>query len=65
MTLGIAGKGAALRTTDTVATITEAARLAGMLGTTQYWTPAIHVGAFNLPPYIARHLPETSRSISS
>ena len=26
---------------------------AGVLGTTRYWTPAIHVGAFNLPPYVA------------
>ena len=26
---------------------------AGILGTTRYWTPAIHAGAFNLPPYIA------------
>ena len=57
MTLGIAGKGTALRTADTVAAIAEAADRAGILGTTRYWTPAIHVGAFNLPPYIARHLP--------
>ena len=26
-------------------------------GRRRYWTPEIHVGAFNLPPYIARHLP--------
>ena len=25
---------------------------------TRYWTPEIHVGAFNLPPYIAEHLPQ-------
>ena len=63
MTLGIAGKGAALTTARTVAGITEAARLAGVLGTTQYWTPAIHLGAFNLPPCIARHLPEPGRPV--
>jgi spermidine synthase len=33
------------------------AHAAGILGTTRYWTPEIHVGAFNLPPYIADHLP--------
>jgi spermidine synthase len=33
------------------------AEAAGILGTTRYWTPEIHVGAFNLPPYIAEHLP--------
>jgi spermidine synthase len=33
------------------------AQAAGVLGTTRYWTPEIHVGAFNLPPYIAEHLP--------
>ncbi|MGH7044532.1 MAG: polyamine aminopropyltransferase, partial [Acetobacteraceae bacterium] len=32
-------------------------QVAGILGTTQYWTPEIHAAAFRLPPYIARHLP--------
>jgi spermidine synthase len=27
------------------------------LGATRYWTPEIHTGAFNLPPYIAESLP--------
>ena len=56
MTLGWAGKDASL-TALPVATIEERAKAAGLLGTTQYWTPDIHVGAFHLPPYIARHLP--------
>ena len=33
------------------------AEAAGMLGLTRYWTPEIQAGAFNLPPYIAEHLP--------
>ncbi len=37
------------------------AAAAGILGTTRYWTPEIHVGAFNLPPYISRELPEGHR----
>ena len=56
MTLGWAAKDASLAATP-VATIRARARQAGLLGTTQYWTPEIHTGAFNLPPYIARHLP--------
>ena len=56
MTLGWAGKDKSL-TSLTVETIRARAAAAGILGTTQYWTPEIHVGAFNLPPYIARHLP--------
>lgn len=56
MTLGWSAKDATL--TKTLAeTIRERAAAAGILGTTQYWTPEIHAGAFNLPPYIARHLP--------
>ncbi len=57
MTLGIAGKGPILQTKRSATTIAEAADRAGILGTTRYWTPDIHVGAFNLPPYIAEHLP--------
>jgi spermidine synthase len=56
MTLGWAAKDAAL-TGLSVAEIGARARAAGVLGTTRYWTPEIHAGAFNLPPYIARHLP--------
>jgi spermidine synthase len=57
MTLGWAAKDASLAATP-VETIRQRAREAGLLGNTQYWTPEIHTGAFNLPPYIARHLPK-------
>jgi spermidine synthase len=56
MTLGWAAKDAGL-TTVPVDTIRERAEGAGVLGTTQYWTPEIHCAAFHLPPYIGRHLP--------
>jgi spermidine synthase len=56
MTLGWAAKDASLAATP-VPTIRDRAREAGILGTTRYWTPEIHTGAFNLPPYIAQHLP--------
>ncbi len=32
------------------------AEQAGVLGTTRYWTPDVHVAAFKLPPYIAELL---------
>ncbi len=54
MTLGWAGKDPS-QTSLAVETIR--ARAAEIEGTTQYWTPEIHVGSFHLPPYIARHLP--------
>jgi spermidine synthase len=56
MTLGWAAKDASLAATP-VDVIRARAREAGIVGATQYWTPEIHTGAFNLPPYIARHLP--------
>ena len=56
MTLGWAAKDASLAVTP-VETIRDRAERACILGSTEYWTPEIHVGAFNLPPYIARHLP--------
>ena len=56
MTLGWAGKDASL-TAHTAATIEARAREAGILGTTEYWSPEIHAAAFHLPPYIAKHLP--------
>ena len=55
MTLGWAAKDVSLAATP-VATLRQRAASGGILGTTQYWTPEIHAGAFNLPPYIARHL---------
>ena len=42
-----------------VPTIRDRAAAAGILGTTQYWTPELHVGAFHLPPYIAQCLPRS------
>ncbi len=59
MTLGWAAKDARLRVA-TVGEIRERAQVAGILGHTRYWTPEIHRGAFNLPPYIAEHLPRTA-----
>jgi spermidine synthase len=56
MTLGWAAKDAFLAATP-LETIRARAAEAGILGTTNYWTPEIHAGAFNLPPYITRHLP--------
>ncbi len=56
MTLGWAAKDASLAATP-IEMIRGRAAEAGILGATEYWTPEIHVGAFNLPPYIARRLP--------
>ena len=56
MTLGWAAKDQEL-VRASVAEIRARAEAAGILGTTRYWTPEIHVGAFHLPPYIAEHLP--------
>jgi len=56
MTLGWAAKSETLETRD-IARIAERAHAAGILGSTRYWTPEIHAGSFNLPPYIAQHLP--------
>jgi spermidine synthase len=56
MTLGWAAKDASLAATPADVIRVRAER-AGISGTTQYWTPKIHTGAFDLPPYIARHLP--------
>jgi len=56
MTLGFAAKQPGLDALD-AATIRARAKDAGLLGTTRYWTPEVHVAAFWLPPYIACHLP--------
>jgi spermidine synthase len=56
MTLGWAAKDGGLTAVPT-AEIRRRAEEAGILGTTRYWTPEIHTGAFNLPPYIDQHLP--------
>ena len=56
MAMGFAAKTAGL---DRVATATLKSRAAeaGVLGTTRYWSPEVHAAAFQLPPYISRHLP--------
>lgn len=59
MTLGIASKGSDPTQQDVTA-VKARAEQSGVLGNTQYWTPEIHVGSFNLPPYIAKHLPSGS-----
>ena len=55
MTLGWAAKDPSLVRVG-VEEIRARAAASGILGTTRYWTPEIHAGAFNLPPYIAQHL---------
>ena len=57
MTLGFAAKDASLLHVP-VEEVRSRAQAAGILGSTRYWTPEVHVGAFNLPPYIAQHLPQ-------
>lgn len=56
MTLGWAAKQAGLRDIAR-AELTRRAEAAGILGTTRYWTPAVHASAFQLPPYIEALLP--------
>ena len=56
MALGMAAKGSRSMVAEED-TIRSRARAAGILGSTRYWTPEIHVGAFNLPPYIAVQMP--------
>jgi spermidine synthase len=59
MTLGIAGKGKALQARFAVPLIAARAAASGIVGKTRYWTPEMHCGAFDLPPYIAEHLPKS------
>ena len=60
MALGIASM-AALRLLSSDV-IGQRAMNSGILGTTRYWSPSIHVAAFALPPYIAQHVCELSSS---
>jgi spermidine synthase len=55
MTLGIAAKDPDTLKQNVV-TIRERAQAQGIEGTSSYWTPDIHVGSFNLPPYVAKFL---------
>ncbi len=56
MALGWSAKDAASRRLG-ADEIRARAAAAGVLGRTRYWTPEMHAGAFNLPPYVAKHLP--------
>ena len=56
MTLGFAARKMGLDRVP-AETIRERAQAAGILGSTQYWTPEVHAAAFHLPPYIAKNLP--------
>ena len=58
MTLGFAAKRGGMDDLAVAELRARAAR-AGILGTTQYWSPEIHAAAFALPPYIARELPRS------
>jgi spermidine synthase len=55
MALGFAAKAPGLEALP-VQTLRARAEKAGILGTTRYWSPEIQAAAFQLPPYIARHL---------
>jgi spermidine synthase len=55
MTLGFAAQQGGLDILP-AATLRARAAAAGILGSTEYWTPEVQVAAFQLPPYIARHL---------
>ncbi len=56
MTLGFAARRPGLDAVP-VDTLRARAEAAGILGTTEYWTPELHWAAFQLPPCIARLLP--------
>jgi spermidine synthase len=55
MAIGWAARDPACRAV-TAAEVERRAAAAGILGATRYWTPEIHVGAFNLPPYVMDNL---------
>ena len=52
MAIGWGAKDPGCRGTLSAAEVEQRAAAAGILGTTRYWTPEIHLGAFNLPPYV-------------
>lgn len=56
MTLGFAAKVPGLDKVS-IDVVRDRAATAGILGTTDYWSPEIQSAAFQLPPYIARQLP--------
>jgi spermidine synthase len=56
MTLGWSAQDASLRHVG-VDEVARRAGEAGILGTTRYWSPAVHQACFALPPYIGALLP--------
>ncbi|NLI27959.1 MAG: polyamine aminopropyltransferase [Acetobacter sp.] len=60
MTLGI-GSNRDIAGQQNLETIRSRAEAAGLIGLTDYWTPEVHMGAFSLPPYISRCLPDDNR----
>lgn len=56
MTLGFAAKQPGLDRTP-IEVLQARAQAAGIVGHTRYWTPEVQHASFQLPPYIARHLP--------
>ncbi len=62
MTLGIATKSPGVGQIS-IDIMRARADAAGILGTTLYWSPEIHVAAFQLPPYIATLLTGTTSGI--
>ena len=57
MTLGFASNKANMNTLA-MTDVRNRGDLAGITSKTRYWTPEIHVAAFQLPPYIRKFLPE-------
>ena len=57
MALGIASRDGTIADHDPDE-IRKRSDVAGISGTSMYWTPQIHVGSFNLAPYIRKALEE-------
>ncbi len=56
MALGLAAKLPGMGQVP-IEVLRDRASVAGILGTTRYWSPEVQAAAFQLPPYIAQHLP--------
>lgn len=59
MTLGIAKKGSRPQALE-ISEIRKRAEGAGIIPHCRYWTPEVQWSAFQLPPYIAQHLPASA-----
>lgn len=60
MTLGMAKKGSKPQLLE-IQQIRDRAETAGIMSLCHYWTPEIQWSAFQLPPYISKHLPVSQR----